>query len=198
MAGNKKLKNSLGNEWELLKAQLASSKVSEKQIHLSKAEKITSKPPSPKAPIVQRFEEQYPPRIHHSSANANAEQYPSSRSDSVASAGDDFGLPIKEQVTFAGHSRSVTSIDVDPSGIRMATGGFDSQVRLWDFGGMDSSLRAFRVMEPCPGQQIVDIKWSGTGDRFLIATHSCSARLYDREGSLLFVFSLVARICLYF
>lgn len=37
----------------------------------------------------------------------------------------------------------------DPNGARLATGGIDFDVKLWDFAGMDSSLRNFRTFQPC-------------------------------------------------
>ena len=38
---------------------------------------------------------------------------------------------------------------MDPSGVRVVTGGYDYDVRLWDFAGMDSSLQSFRTIRPC-------------------------------------------------
>jgi hypothetical protein len=31
----------------------------------------------------------------------------------------------------------------------MATGGYDFDVKLYDFNGMDASLRSFRSIQPC-------------------------------------------------
>ena len=34
---------------------------------------------------------------------------------------------------------------MDPSGARVVIGGYDYDVRLWDFAGMDSSFQSFRI-----------------------------------------------------
>lgn len=38
---------------------------------------------------------------------------------------------------------------LDPSGARLITGGYDYDVKFWDFAGMDASLQAFRSLQPC-------------------------------------------------
>lgn len=57
--------------------------------------------------------------------------------------------------------KGVTALAVDPSGARVATGGFDYQVNLYDFGGMDSRFRPFRSLEPCGSHQVRELP-SGT------------------------------------
>ena len=37
----------------------------------------------------------------------------------------------------------------DPSGARLVTGGYDYDVKFWDFAGMDASFKAFRSLQPC-------------------------------------------------
>ena len=43
----------------------------------------------------------------------------------------------------------VSALAMDPSGARVVTGGYDYDVRLWDFAGMDSSLRTIRLCATC-------------------------------------------------
>ena len=43
----------------------------------------------------------------------------------------------------------VSALAMDPSGARVVTGGYDYDVKLWDFAGMDSSLQSFRTIRPC-------------------------------------------------
>lgn len=38
---------------------------------------------------------------------------------------------------------------LDPAGARLVTGGYDYDVKFWDFAGMDASLRHFRQIRPC-------------------------------------------------
>uniref|UniRef100_A0A8C2H202 WD repeat-containing protein 70 n=1 Tax=Cyprinus carpio TaxID=7962 RepID=A0A8C2H202_CYPCA len=44
---------------------------------------------------------------------------------------------------------SVSALALDPSGARLVTGGYDYDVRFWDFAGMDAALHAFRSLQPC-------------------------------------------------
>ena len=48
----------------------------------------------------------------------------------------------------------VSALAMDPSGARVVTGGYDYDVRLWDFAGMDSSLQSFRTIRPCERQVV--------------------------------------------
>jgi len=43
----------------------------------------------------------------------------------------------------------VSALSLDPSGARLVTGGYEYDVKFWDFAGMDSSLRSFRTITPC-------------------------------------------------
>jgi len=40
-------------------------------------------------------------------------------------------------------------LSLDPSGARLVSGGYEYDVKFWDFAGMDSSLRSFRTITPC-------------------------------------------------
>lgn len=46
-------------------------------------------------------------------------------------------------------SPQVSALGLDPSGARLVTGGYDYDVRFWDFAGMDQALQAFRSLQPC-------------------------------------------------
>ena len=43
----------------------------------------------------------------------------------------------------------VSALAFDPSGARLITGGYDYDVKLFDFAGMDSTLKPFRSLRPC-------------------------------------------------
>lgn len=45
----------------------------------------------------------------------------------------------------------LSALALDPSGARLVTGGYDYDVKFWDFAGMDSSLQSFRNIRPCEG-----------------------------------------------
>ena len=57
-------------------------------------------------------------------------------------------LPISHEATMIHGSKTVTSVTIDPNGNRLATGGYDYEVKLWDFSGMDSSMKSYRSFEP--------------------------------------------------
>jgi WD repeat-containing protein 70 len=48
---------------------------------------------------------------------------------------------------------------LDPSGARLITGGYDYDVKFWDFAGMDSSLRPFRTIRPSGDHQVRKINF---------------------------------------
>ena len=58
-------------------------------------------------------------------------------------------MPISHEATFTHGSKTVSAIGLDSNGARMATGGYDFEVKLYDFNGMDSTLRSFRSIQPC-------------------------------------------------
>ena len=43
----------------------------------------------------------------------------------------------------------ISALAMDPSGARLASGGYDYELRFWDFAGMDSTLQSFRTIRPC-------------------------------------------------
>lgn len=45
-----------------------------------------------------------------------------------------------------GHSKGVTCLDIEHSGSRMVTGSMDYTMRMYDFNGMKSDVRAFRCV----------------------------------------------------
>eukprot|EP01111_Echinosteliopsis_oligospora_P005024 TRINITY_DN1818_c0_g1_i1.p1 TRINITY_DN1818_c0_g1~~TRINITY_DN1818_c0_g1_i1.p1 ORF type:complete len:576 (+),score=191.52 TRINITY_DN1818_c0_g1_i1:29-1756(+) len=91
-------------------------------------------------------------------------------------------LPVTHEIELSGYSKAVNALGIDPAGARLATGGSDGFVKLWDFAGMDSSLRCFRDIEPCPGHQIKSLQYSNTGDRILVASGSAQAKIIDRDA----------------
>ena len=58
-------------------------------------------------------------------------------------------MPVSHECTLTHGSKALTAMTLDSNGSRMATGGYDFEVKLWDFAGMDSSLRFFRSLQPC-------------------------------------------------
>ncbi|KAJ3029526.1 hypothetical protein HDV00_009551 [Rhizophlyctis rosea] len=92
-------------------------------------------------------------------------------------------IPITHQASLRDHSRTVAAISVDPAGARVATGGRDCLLKLWDFHGMDANCRPFRSIEPAEGNPIRDVQWSISGDQLLVASTTSQPKIYDRDGS---------------
>ncbi|KAH9821044.1 WD40-repeat-containing domain protein [Melampsora americana] len=92
-------------------------------------------------------------------------------------------LPISHEVELKDHSKTISSISLDPSGARIISGSYDYNCKLWDFGGMNSNFKPFRTWEPRESHQVHQTLWSNTGDSFLVVTASNQPQLYDRDGS---------------
>ncbi|PWN24628.1 WD40 repeat-like protein, partial [Jaminaea rosea] len=93
-------------------------------------------------------------------------------------------LPMASHVVLSSHTKPLSALSIDSSGARLVTGGYDYDVRLWDFGGMTSSFEPFkRLDEPFGSYWLHDVAWSPRNDAFLAASGTSQARLYDREGN---------------
>lgn len=58
----------------------------------------------------------------------------------------EMGVPVESMATLNGHNKAVSCIAIEPKGHRMATGGLDYHVRLWDFHGMNKNMNSFRII----------------------------------------------------
>ena len=98
-----------------------------------------------------------------------------------------YSIPATERFDIASdgdRKRVVTSLAVDAAGSRFAVGGTDTYLRMFDFAGMDQ-LRAgpFKTIEVEDGHLVVDVCYSNTGDRLLVATGSVQPKVLDRDGN---------------
>ena len=71
----------------------------------------------------------------------------------------------------------VSALAIDNSGSRVLSGSYDYNVRMYDFGGMNSTLQSFRHLEPSEGHQVRHLSWSPTADKFLCVTGSAQAKV---------------------
>ncbi|KAI5478700.1 WD repeat protein 70 [Pseudohyphozyma bogoriensis] len=106
--------------------------------------------------------------------------------------GDDFvpvaegsELPVSHEVVMKDHTRTVSALALDPSGTRVASGSYDYDIKLWDFGGMNSSFKPFRSWEASEGHQVRDVAFSNSGDMVLGATGNLMPKLWDRNGAFI-------------
>eukprot|EP00730_Choanoeca_flexa_P018636 TRINITY_DN9073_c0_g1_i1.p1 TRINITY_DN9073_c0_g1~~TRINITY_DN9073_c0_g1_i1.p1 ORF type:complete len:636 (+),score=134.05 TRINITY_DN9073_c0_g1_i1:136-1908(+) len=93
------------------------------------------------------------------------------------------GMPISHEVTLQHGTKPVSALTLDPNGSRLVTGGYDYQLKLWDFNGMDAALRAFRSTEPHEGYPIRALAFSATGDKILVCTGKAQPKVVDRDGT---------------
>ncbi|BBN09954.1 WD repeat-containing protein 70 [Marchantia polymorpha subsp. ruderalis] len=96
--------------------------------------------------------------------------------------GDEFRVPLSNEIVLKGHTKVVSSLAVDPTGSRVLTGGYDYTVKMYDFQGMNAQLRSFRHLEPSEGHQVRSLSWSPTADMFIVVTGSAQAKIFDRDG----------------
>ncbi|XP_054613357.1 WD repeat-containing protein 70 [Dunckerocampus dactyliophorus] len=91
-------------------------------------------------------------------------------------------IPDTHEITLLHGTKTVSALALDPSGARLVSGGYDFDVRFWDFAGMDQSLQAFRSLQPCECHQIRSLQYSITGDRILVVSGNAQAKVLDRDG----------------
>ncbi len=92
-------------------------------------------------------------------------------------------IPISSEVHLVGHEKATACLSIEPAGNRVVTGSLDYNLKIYDFGGMDSRCRAFQSIEPQEGHPIVAVSHSPSGDRFVISTGSSQPIVYDRDGN---------------
>lgn len=96
--------------------------------------------------------------------------------------GKEYFMPVSNVVQLKGHTKGISALALDPSGARLLSGGLDYEIRFWDFNGMDSNLRPFKVIEPKEGHTIQSIDYSLNGDAFVVSVGSPQPKLYERDG----------------
>ncbi|KAL9970616.1 hypothetical protein ACROYT_G023023 [Oculina patagonica] len=91
-------------------------------------------------------------------------------------------IPISHEISLDHGNKTVSALALDPSGSRLVTGGYDYEIKFWDFNAMDASRRAFRTLQPFECHQIKSIQYSITGDAILVAAGNAQAKVIDRDG----------------
>ncbi|XP_051540679.1 WD repeat-containing protein 70-like [Myxocyprinus asiaticus] len=91
-------------------------------------------------------------------------------------------IPDTHEITLQHGMKTVSALALDPSGARLVTGGYDYDVKFWDFAGMDAALQAFRSLQPCECHQIRSLQYSITGDVILVVAGNSQAKVLDRDG----------------
>ncbi|KRY32895.1 WD repeat-containing protein 70 [Trichinella spiralis] len=91
-------------------------------------------------------------------------------------------IPLSHEAEVNHGSKPVSAFAFDGSGARFASGGYDYSVSLWDFAGMDASMKSFRSLHPFECHVIKSLAFSQTGDSILAVSGSAQAKILDRDG----------------
>ncbi|XP_056146586.1 WD repeat-containing protein 70 [Lampris incognitus] len=123
----------------------------------------------------------------YTSSTAQNEDDDSSDDDSGEDDDDDDINPVKKipdthEIVLNHGTKTVSALALDPSGARLVTGGYDFDLKFWDFAGMDQSLHPFRSLQPCESHQIKSLQYSMTGDVILVVSGNAQAKVLDRDG----------------
>lgn len=95
-------------------------------------------------------------------------------------------IPASHEIELNHGQKSVSALALDPNGARLITGGYDYDVKFWDFAGMDASYQSFRNLRPCECHPIKNLQYSITGDAILVISGNAQAKVLDRDGFELF------------
>jgi len=95
-------------------------------------------------------------------------------------------IPRSHEIKLVHGEKAITALSLDPSGARVISGGIDYDMKLWDFAGMDPSLRSFRKIRPCESHVINHLEYSATGDRILVVAGDSQPKIMDRDGGEIF------------
>lgn len=100
----------------------------------------------------------------------------------MISSANDISVSLGSNVTLQHGNKIVSALALDSSGARLVSGGYDYDVKFWDFAGMNSSLHSFRTIRPCECHPIRDLKYSATGENILIIAGNAQAKVVDRDA----------------
>uniref|UniRef100_A0A3Q3WIY2 WD repeat-containing protein 70 n=1 Tax=Mola mola TaxID=94237 RepID=A0A3Q3WIY2_MOLML len=144
---------------------------------------VIGPPPPPQYSASGNDEERMkpPPAEGHTSSDDDDDEEEMQDDD------DDDDNPVKKipdthEITLQHGTKTVSALGLDPSGARLVTGGYDYDMRFWDFAGMDQAFQAFRSLQPCECHQIKSLQYSITGDVILVVSGNAQAKVVDRDG----------------
>ncbi|XP_075944727.1 WD repeat-containing protein 70 [Anarhichas minor] len=144
-------------------------------------------PPLPPQHTAQDDDDEDGPLTRASGSTAQTDEEEDDDDDDGEAQDDDDDNPVKKipdthEITLQHGTKTVSALALDPSGARLVTGGYDYDVRFWDFAGMDQGVQAFRSLQPCECHQITSLQYSNTGDVILVVSGNAQAKVLDRDG----------------
>ena len=126
-----------------------------------------------------------PPEEENKTASkqADSDEYTTTDDEEDTSAIDRYStIPSSSQITLQHGSKTVSALAVDPNGVRVATGGYDFEIRLWDLNKMDINLEHFRGIMPCESYAIKHLDFSSDAELILVISASMQAKIIDKDG----------------
>lgn len=116
--------------------------------------------------------------------------------ESDSDSDDEDRFPVTHELVFRTHPKAVTSVSLDPSGGRLATGSLDGIVNLHDFSSITpSTLRAFKTVDPfetkasaasSESHPVHHVEFNPlSGGVFLCVSAHPQAKIMSRDGAIL-------------
>jgi hypothetical protein len=93
-------------------------------------------------------------------------------------------FPVTHEIDIKHGTKSVSCLTIDSNGERLISGGFDYELKMWDFPTMDKTLKYYRAISPCESHQLRSIEFSPANDMLLIASGSCQGKVISRDGKI--------------
>ena len=84
--------------------------------------------------------------------------------------------PLHERMTLRGHRVDVMAVAVSPDGMRIASGGFDDAIRIWDPA---TGKQLWSI--PARGRGVLNLCWSPDGTRLADASTDHGVRVWDAK-----------------
>ncbi|CAF1116459.1 unnamed protein product [Adineta steineri] len=91
-------------------------------------------------------------------------------------------FPLTHEIDLKHGAKTVSCLTIDSNGERLISGGFDYELKMWDFPTMDKKLQYSRAISPCESHQLRSIEFSPGNDMLLIASGSCQGKVITRDG----------------
>lgn len=105
---------------------------------------------------------------------------------------DDDELPTTHAIVLKTHTKTVSSVSLDPSGTRLATASHDTSLRLYDFPAMSvDRMHAFKSIEPVESHLVHSATFSqlDSGQSVLVIPAAIQAIVYTRDGEAVTTFA---------
>jgi WD repeat-containing protein 70 len=91
-------------------------------------------------------------------------------------------IPCSHEVKIQAHNKGVLALAMDKEGTKMATGGLDYQLKIFDLDTMNQNLRPYKDFKPFDGHPVASLSWSPSSNLLLVCCPNTQARVYTSDG----------------